>query len=85
MGTAMEQGWWVHLTKAWSTDRAMVGPTYQLHSTDLQDLLEGLGWPHITKCQVDRPIIWAHSRSVTLHRLWQDVQMILDVHLSRLQ
>jgi len=48
MGTTMEQGWWVHLTKAWSTDRAMVGPTCQLYSTDIQDLLEVSGWPLTT-------------------------------------
>jgi len=79
----MEQGWWAHPTKPWSTDRALVGPTCQLHSTDLQDLLEGSGWPHLTNYQVDRPVMWTNSRLVTLHRLWQPVQMILDVLLRR--
>ena len=68
MGTTMEQGWWAHLTKSQSDDLPLVGPTCQLHSTHLQDLLEGSGWPRLTKYQVDRPVMWAHLSSVTLYR-----------------
>jgi len=45
----------------------------------------GSGWPHLTKYLVDQPMMWAHLRSVTLHRLWQHMQMILDVHLRWFQ